>query len=124
MRITNKQKLFGAVAVAGIVAASGSAFTGTGLTRSAPATQYVGGTVSQSVTGAILSSVSYHFTDATNTAVDSVTLSLSGNVEGKVPTIVLAGGTAFTCSAVDTGSSTCTPDDENAVGVTGIAVTI
>lgn len=127
MRMTTTHKLLGAFAVPGLVAASGSAFTGTGLTRSAADTQYVGGTVSQSVTGATLASVVYSFNDpSAKTSVSSIALALSGDVTGKVPTIVLTGGTPFTCTAVSSGTSTCTPTTTNdyAVGVTGIAVTV
>jgi hypothetical protein len=121
-------KIIGAVAVAGLVAAGGSAFTATGLARTAPASQYVGGTVSQSVTGATLSDVSYHFSDApANTSVASITLTLSGDVEGKTPSITLAGvSKPFSCTEVSEGSSTCTPTTplDYAVGVTGISVTV
>src|SRR5690349_11214 len=64
MRTTNTKKLIGAAAVAAVVAAGGSAFTGTGVTDNAAASQFVGGTVSQSITGATLNDISYHFTDA------------------------------------------------------------
>jgi hypothetical protein len=125
MRMTNKQKILGAVAVAGVVAAAGSAFTATGLLNSAGASQYIGGTVSQSVSGATLSNIAYDFSDATNTAVSSVTLSLSG-AQAKHVSISLAGGTAFTCTDVDAGSSTCSPTTpgDYATGVTGISVTV
>jgi hypothetical protein len=51
-------KFLGALAVAGLLAAGGSAFTSTGVTNNAGATQFVGGTISQNVTGATLSSLS------------------------------------------------------------------
>jgi hypothetical protein len=120
-------KLVGAVAVAGLVAAGGSAFTATGLLNSAGASQYIGGTVTQSVTGATLESIEYGFSDSpANTSVSSVTLGLSGDVDGKTPGISLTGGTPFSCTAVVAGSSTCTPTTPGnyAVGVTAIAVTV
>jgi len=59
-------KFFGALAVAGLLAAGGSAFTGTGVTNNAGATKFIGGTVTQSVSGATLSTIGYTFSDATN----------------------------------------------------------
>lgn len=53
--------ILAAVAVAGLAVAGGTAFTGTGVINNAGATQFVGGTVNQSVTGATLSSVVYSF---------------------------------------------------------------
>lgn len=136
MNINKRAKIMvGAVALAGAVAAfgvAGSAFTGTGVTNTAGSSQYVGGTVSQSVTGGTLSSVAYAFTDSTNTAVDQVTLTFANtNTAGKTPTITLTGGTAvaFTCAAIaaTTGtSSVCTPTTAGTsqTGVTSIAVTV
>jgi hypothetical protein len=74
---SNQKKILGAVAVAGLVAATGSAFTGTGLSNSAGAAQFVGGTVSQTVSGATLTDISYEFSDGTQTAVDGITLTFA-----------------------------------------------
>lgn len=118
------------LAVAGLAAAGGSAFTGTGVTSNAGATQYVGGTVSQSVTGATLTSVVYSFGDApANTAVHSVALTFAdASTDGKTPTIAFTGGNAvaFTCDAIAVGThlSTCTTAGADRVGVTSIAVTV
>jgi hypothetical protein len=123
-------KFLGALAVAGLLAAGGSAFTGTGVTNNAGATQFVGGTISQNVTGATLSSVVYAFGDApANTAVHSVALTFAdANSDGKTPTIAFAGGNAvaFTCDviAVTTHLSTCTTDGVDRVGVTSLAITV
>ena len=127
MRITNKHKLLGALAVAGIVAASGSAFTGTGLTNSAGSTQYVGGTVSQSVTGATLASVTYGFSDgAAQTAVNSVLLTFAdANTDAKTPTIVVGNSVgAFTCTAIEATNHTSTCTGAASTGVTGVAITV
>lgn len=125
MRITHRTKICVAVAVAGVVAASGAAFTATGLTNNAGPTQYIGGTVTQAVTGATLSDVAYGFTDATKTSVNLVTLTFSNDVNGKTPTIAFAGSSAsFTCTPISAGSSACTPDSAPAGGVTGISVTV
>jgi hypothetical protein len=123
-------KLIGAVAVAGLVAAGGSAFTGSGLTNNAGSAQYVGGTVSQSVTGATLSTVAYSFGDApANTAVHSVALVFAdATTDGKTPTVAFTGGNAvaFTCDviAVETHLSTCTTAGADRVGVTSLAITV
>jgi hypothetical protein len=123
-------KFLGAVAVAGLIAAGGSAFTGTGVTNGAGATQFVGGTVSQSVTGATLSSVTYSFADApANTAVHSVALVFADeNTLAKTPTVTFTGGNAvaFTCDviAATTRLSTCTTAGVDGVGVTSLAITV
>jgi hypothetical protein len=128
--MTNKKKVLGAVAVAGLVATGSAAFTATGLTNNAGSTKYVGGTVSQSVTGATLSTVTYSFGDApTNTAVHSVALVFADvNTDGMTPTIAFTGGNAvtFTCDeiAVTTHLSTCTTDGADRVGVTSLAITV
>ncbi|HYN94295.1 MAG TPA: hypothetical protein VES42_10650 [Pilimelia sp.] len=118
------------MSVAGLAAVGGSAFTGTGVSNSAGATQYVGGTVSQTVTGATLSSVAYSFGDGpANTAIHSVALTFAdAATDGKTPTIVFTGGNAvaFTCDVIAVGThlSTCTTAGADRVGVTSIAVTV
>lgn len=127
--MTKNITLLGAVAVAGLTAAAGSAFTGTGLSTTAGPTQFVGGTVSQSVTGATLSSIVYGYTDGTKTAVSSVTLTFGDATGGKTPSVVLTGGTAttFTCAAIDAATfvSLCSPGSGlSQTGVTSVAVTV
>jgi hypothetical protein len=101
MRMNTTKKLIGAVAVAGVLAAGGSAFTGTGVTSTAPSTQFVGGTVSQAVTGATLNNVTYGFSDATNTAINAVTLTFAADAVGKSVAIALSGGGTSASSCVD-----------------------
>lgn len=131
MRVSTKAVV--AVGVAGLAAASGAAFTGTGLTNTAGATQFVGGTVSQTVTGATLTNVLYAFVDTTNTAVDEVTLTFASATGNKIPAITLTGTTAveFICTAIDgtTFKSVCTPstavgNGTSVSGVTAIDVTV
>jgi hypothetical protein len=123
-------KLLGAALVVGVLATTGSAFTGSGLTNSAGASQFVGGTISQSVTGATLASLQYTFGDApANTAVHSFALTFAdGNADGVTPTVVLTGGNAvaFTCDviAVTTHLSTCTTAGVDRTGVSSVAVTV
>lgn len=105
-------KIVTALSVTGLALAAGSAFTGAGLVNAAGSSQFVGGTVSQTVTGATLNSLVYGFTDGTNTAVDKVTLTFAEGAATKVPTLSLTGDGAaavFTCGAIDavTGISVC-----------------
>ncbi|MGX6605854.1 hypothetical protein ACWKSP_27560 [Micromonosporaceae bacterium Da 78-11] len=118
-------QLVGGVAVAGAVAAGSTAFTATGVTSTAPASQFVGGTVSQSVTGAALSNIAYTFSDPTNTIISSVTLTfLSSSADGKTVTLAPTGGsfvgtaTQWTC-ATGANSTVCSVKDVSTVDVTG-----
>ena len=120
-------KFLGALAVAGLVTAGGSAYTATGVTNNAGATRFIGGTVNQSVTGATLSTIAYTFSDATNTAVTVITLTFADATNGATPTLVASATAAdvFTCTAIAAGTfiSTCTaatPDP----GVTNVAITV
>lgn len=104
-------KIVTALSVTGLALAAGSAFTGAGLVNGAGSTQFVGGTVSQTVTGATLNSLVYSFTDGTKTAVNRVTLTFAEGAATKVPTLSLTGDGAaavFTCGAIDvSGVSVC-----------------
>jgi hypothetical protein len=106
-------QLVGGVAVAGAVAAGSTAFTAAGFTNNAGA-QFVGGTVTQAVTGATLSTISYAFSNApANTRVTSVTLTFVENLTGRTVTLAETGGThavtsdMFHCPASTTTSVTC-----------------
>jgi hypothetical protein len=137
MQITKRAKIaVGAMALVGatgLAGLAGSAFTGTGVTTtgSAASPQFVGGTVSQSVSGATLSNIAYGFTDTTNTAVNQVTLTFAdASADAKIPTIAFTATAAvpFTCSAIEsTGhTSTCAPTTggTSQSGATAIAVTV
>jgi hypothetical protein len=87
-------KIAVAVAFAGMAAVGGAAFTGAGLTNSAP-TQFIGGTVTSTVTGATLTNVAYSFTDASNIRVDQIAVTLTG-ATGKTVTGLIDGTTAIT----------------------------
>ncbi|WP_026535839.1 hypothetical protein [Arthrobacter sp. H14] len=104
-------KLITAVAVAGLAFAGGTALTGTGLATTAGDTQFIGGQVSQSVTGATLSAVNYGFADAeAKTQVNSITLTFTDTADGVAVTAVPSGGTGgtFNCGVVTAGVSECT----------------
>lgn len=66
-----------ATAFAGLVAAGGAAFTATGLNQAPSTDQFIGGTVTQTVHGATLDGVVYHFSDATHNVVDGMTVTFS-----------------------------------------------
>ena len=120
-------KLLGALAVAGLVAAGGSAFTGTGLSSAAGPTKFVGGTVSQSITGATLNSIVYTYSDVSNTSVISFLLTFADATGAKTPTVIVTAPTAvvYTCTAIAAGTflSTCTAATPNA-GVSNVAITV
>jgi hypothetical protein len=123
-------KIVVSVAAAGLVAAGGSAFTATGLATSgtAASAQFVGGTISQAVTGATLNSIVYGYVDGTHTAVNSIILTFANaNADGRAATAVATGGNngTFTCEnvgATTTMVSTCTyvAGTDLAVGTSGI----
>ncbi|MCW2493940.1 MAG: hypothetical protein JWN47_3304 [Frankiales bacterium] len=107
-------KFLAAVAFAGLAAAGGSAFTGSGLSTSgsAAADQFVGGTVSQAVTGATLSNVAYTYSDGTKTAVTAITLTFVNTTDGRTVAVTPSGGSAgvgtFGCGVVASNASSCT----------------
>jgi len=106
-------KIFTALSVAGLAVAAGSAFTGTGVATSgqAASAQFVGGTVSQSVTGATLTTIAYSYYDTNaNTLVNSIALTFSGTADGHPVAAAPTGGSGgtFTCTAVASNASTCT----------------
>lgn len=124
-------KLVGAFAVAGLIAAGGSAFTATGVTNNAGASQFVGGTVSQTVSGATLSSIAYTFADTSNTAVTAANLTFADDAltYGKTVTATLSGGTAEALTCTGALSSTnhvisCAAATGGHVGTTGISVSV
>jgi hypothetical protein len=117
-------KLFGALAVAGTVAATGSAFTAGGLGAS-PADEFVGGSVAQNIVGTTVTGVAYDTDEAANT-ISSVTLTFGNDlVDGKTPTLVFGGTGAqpYTCAevtvAVGANTSLCSPDDVAAANTVG-----
>jgi len=89
-------KVITALALAGIAVTGGAAFTGAGLTNMADTQQFIGGTVAQTVVGATLSTVVYHY-DPSLAAVPDITtidLTFTGADESSVVDIVTGGGTA------------------------------
>ncbi|MFP5576660.1 MAG: hypothetical protein ACLGIZ_00325 [Acidimicrobiia bacterium] len=94
----------------------GGAFTAGGITNNAGTSEFVGGSVDQTITGATLSSV-VHDVDHVNNKINSVTLTFGdAATAGKVPVITFTGSTAngnYTCAPVtaDSHVSLCSPTD-------------
>ena len=140
MNLSKRAKISaGALVLAGMVAAGGAAFTDTGVTDQAGASQFVGGTVTQSVTGATLSNIAYGFADGSgggdgvsaNTEVNQVTLTFNdNNTLGLIPTLSFTAtadtSTGWTCTPIAalTFVSVCNPASGTVVGLTAIAVTV
>ena len=101
----NKSKRFlGAVALAGVLAAGGSAFTAG---NTLPAASVTKGYGSQTISGVTASSVTYN----TNTAGDTITsmgLVLGGDTTGKVIQIAFNDAAPATCSGAGTFATTST----------------
>ena len=127
-------KLVVGAAIAGLAVAGGVALTGTGLADTAPATQVVGGQVSQTVTGATLSDVQYSFSDSpAKTSVSSIDLTFANTADGRTVAVTPHGGPpavagTFTCTNVSTNASTCTyvpvGTESGYVGLTSLDVTV
>jgi hypothetical protein len=109
-------KIMTGLAVAGIAAAGGSAFTATGLatTGNASAAQFVGGTITQAVNGGTLNNIQYGYVaDGTNTSVNTITLTFANALsDGQAVTAVATDGSngVFDCedvAATTTMVSTC-----------------
>lgn len=89
---TNTKKILGAVAVAGLVSTAGSAFTGSGLSRETGFTENdsVGGTATQTVTGAELSGVTYNLSSTDGNKIESVDITLVSALNtGQTATVVV-----------------------------------
>ena len=130
---TRAKALIGAVAIGGAAIAMGGAFTAGGITNNASATEFVGGSVDQTIVGATLSSI-VHDVDEANNKINSVTLTFGdATADGKVPVITFTGATengAYTCAPVDPTSnlSLCSPDVTTPVradtNVTSVDITV
>jgi hypothetical protein len=125
----------GVSALLGVVMAGGAAFTAAGLTDSAGATQFVGGTVVQNETGTTLNEIGFTYANPTpaagassDTEVEGVTLTFADDVAvGLVPTISFTGSDVgsdeayeylaadWSCTAVASSVSTCTVANPSAL---------
>jgi hypothetical protein len=91
MRSMSILQMAGGVVVAGVVAAGATAVTGAGVTLSGTATdQWVGGTATQTISGASVTGVAYTYVDAAKTQVSSIVINISG-APSKTVTITPSG---------------------------------
>ena len=104
-------QLFGGIAVAGVVAAGSTALTGMGITSS-QTTQAIGGTVTQTITGADLTSIVYHpdASDPTGRTIDKMTINFTG-AAGKHFTLVTKNGVGATDTGYSAGASLWSCDE-------------
>ena len=103
---TRIKGILAAVALAGAFGVAGGAFTAGGVSDTS-SDGFVGGTVSQTITGAEITNVAYAVS-ATN-EIDSVTLTFAAGANGKAVAIDFDDAlSAYTCGTVATNSSTCT----------------
>lgn len=126
-------KVLVGLAFAGAALAAGSAATGAGVTNSAPSSQFIGGTVSQTVVGATLDTIHYT-TDTVGSAygVTGVTLTFHDDHSDGATVALTAtsddgGSGTFTCGNVvaSTNVSTCTIATGTVItGLSGITVTV
>lgn len=116
-------KIFAALAVAGVAALSGSAFTAGGVTDSS-GDGFVGGKVTQSITGAVVTNVEYTL-DSTNTNITGVNISTE---PGKAVSIAFTGGTTSTatwsCIESATGVYSCTTTGTQSVNATSLTINV
>src|SRR5664280_739607 len=89
-------KIISAAAIAVLAAAGGTAFTGTGVTNTAGAAQFVGGTVSQEAHGAHLATITYGYNDTPanpNTSVNLLTLTFADHdADGRAVSVLATAG--------------------------------
>lgn len=107
---TNTKKILGAVAVAGLVATGGSAFTAGGFSTSGATGGFVGGKAAQSIVGATLSNSAYTVVDNKITSV-KLTFGNQAALVGKAVTVSFDSGatTAYPCGPVASDfTTTCT----------------
>ncbi|MEU8237923.1 hypothetical protein AB0C07_06740 [Actinoplanes missouriensis] len=102
-------QLLGGIAVAGVVAAGSTAFTGYGAYSSIATPPHLGGTLTQTVTGAELTAMNV---TATAGAVSAVQLTFADTPDAKTVSITSdgtfsTGGIAYYCSNVSSLVSNC-----------------
>jgi hypothetical protein len=100
-------KTLGALVIAGTVAAGGSAFTAGGLGNTVP-TAFIGGSVTQTVSGASLDGVKYTPAALNPNQISTVDLTFNNSVVGQDVVVSFdAGGEASCTVAVDGLSASC-----------------
>lgn len=109
MRGMSMLQMVGGVAAAGVVAAGTTAFTANaGITQTA-ATQYVGGAISQTVTGAgNIDSIGYTWSDGAKTLLTQAVVTFGAALPASLNVAVTPGGGGYTAPA---DSMTCSTSD-------------
>jgi hypothetical protein len=120
MNINKRAKVvIAAAALIGTAGIAGTAFTATGVlaTGNAATPQFVGGTVSQTITGATLTNIEYGYDAVDHLNVDEVLLTFAdSNADGQHVTLTphSSAGTpdtdTFTCTDVSTTATVSTSD--------------
>lgn len=82
MNLTKRNKIIvGVVALAAAAAVTGSAFTAGGLSDTS-SDNFIGGTVDQIISGAVLTDVDYNI--GVDDDIDSIAVTVTGNVAGRI----------------------------------------
>lgn len=120
---TRMKGIIAAVALAGAFGVARGAFTAGGV-QDTSGSGFVGGTVTQTITGATITNVAYAVS-ATND-IDTVTLTFAAGADGKAVAIDFDDAlSAYTCGNVATNSSTCTATTKIASADAGsLAITV
>ena len=129
-RANRAKTMIAALALAGAIGIGTNAFTASGLTNNAGSSQFLGGSVTQDVSGASLQNVAYAFADAPgNLIISEATLTFAGNANGQHADVTFHHGvSALNDVVVDAGTiagNTATATiSEPTAGVTGITVAV
>ncbi|MDQ1629103.1 MAG: hypothetical protein QOI54_2847 [Actinomycetota bacterium] len=98
----HKSKLLGALAIAGVIATAGSAFTAS---NEVPTPSVVKGYGSQTITGVTASAITYN-TNAAGDTITSVGLTLATDTTGKTIQVAFNDAAPATCSDAGTYDAT------------------
>jgi hypothetical protein len=93
-------KTLGAIAIAGVIAAGGTAFTAGGLSLTADDTVSLGGTVTQTINGTlVISDIAYQYVADNSGNVDQATLTFTTTAAGRDVSVSANGGVDQPCNA-------------------------
>jgi|GEM_PF-3945958 len=127
-------KIITALALAGLAVAGGAAFTAGGVVNAHP-DQWIGGAVTQNITGAHVSTIAYTpaALDLTKTTVHEVVVTFADEEsDGKTVALAFSGSDvgSFVNQTVPTGAGdnfvtfTSTSTDNDAAGITAATITV
>jgi hypothetical protein len=125
----NMIQLLGGVAVAGVVAAGSTAFTGAGASTALTGvnTPHLGGTITQTITGARLTGLT--ITNAVAGQITGFALTFADTPDGKTVALTAdgtagAGSPTFTCTDVSSLASTCTISASYKTNISTLSITV